>query len=225
MFRSMLVWPGRERRIALARRTPPFPLNRTGFGIVRFEEPGIVQVVSADAHKNVVSDYNGSCGRRVVELRIGDLNLPLLLAGLSIQADEMAIRTLEVQPIAPHANPTISDGAASIWRVLIMPKFAPGPDICRPDIVGRSEIKNIVDKQRSRLDLYTGRSVGAGDSGSPGEREIADVVRGDLFQLAEPAARVIAVVSRPCVRRLLQQRGRIEFLSESKSADGWGEAE
>ena len=48
----------------------------------------------------------------------------------------------------------------------------------------------------------------------PGEREAADVLRGDLRQRAVAPAGIVAVIGRPAVLRRLQQHVRRGALSE-----------
>ena len=60
--------------------------------------------------------------------------------------------------------------------------------------------------------------VGAGLEG-PGERQAADVLRGDLRQRAVPLAGIVAVIGGPAVLRRLQQHiGRGSLSEQSAEA-------
>src|ERR1700693_6022422 len=121
---GVFIRPSLDSRLALARRGPPLPLHRSCFGVAGLEEARVVQMIAADADQDVIADDDGRNGGGVVELGIGDLHFPALLAGAGVQADELAIGRFKEQPVAVHPDAAVADGAAGVGWILIMPQLA-----------------------------------------------------------------------------------------------------
>ncbi len=132
-------------------------------------------------------------------------DLPALFAGARVEADQVAVRRFEEQPVAVHADAAIADGAAGVRRILVVPQLAAGARVGRPDVVGRGEVEDAVHHQRRRFDGDRGSAAAAssrsaaarGEARGPGERQRVDVRGIDLGERAEAPAGVIAVVSGP----------------------------
>src|SRR5215813_13152737 len=87
-----------------------------------------------------------------------------------------------------------------------MPDLPAGACINRPDVIGQCEVHHTVDHEWSRFDRCIEITARYGAK-HPGETERADVGLVDLPKRAVTAARIIAVVCGPGVRRRLKQLG------------------
>src|SRR5262245_32847957 len=120
MRRRLLAGPSLDSRFTLAGSCPPLPLESPCLWIAGLETPRIIQVIPADADQDVIPHDHRRRGRRVVELRIRDLDSPALFARARIQTDEVAVGRLEKEPVSVHADAPVADGAAGVPRILIM---------------------------------------------------------------------------------------------------------
>src|ERR1019366_4753800 len=115
----------------------------------------------------------------------------------------------------------------------VMPQLFAGMRVDGPSVIRRGEVENAIQHQRRGFDLQaaeTGFPAGYGGhirtqpaNGctegwacrrpvNPRQRHLFDVELVDLPERAEPAARVIAVVSGPCIGGRLKQLSRVEYL-------------
>jgi len=104
-------------------------------------------MVAADAEDHMIANDDGSDGGSVIELGIGDSYFPALFTRPGVDADQVAIRGFEEEPILVHANATVTDRATGVGRIGVVPEFATGTYINSPGVVGRGQIENTVDKQ------------------------------------------------------------------------------
>src|ERR1700722_6501015 len=180
---GIFVGPGIHAGIAFARSGPPLPLQCAGFRITGLEEAGVIEMVASDAYDDVIADYHGRYGRRVIQLGIGDRNFPALLASTRVETDQVAIGGFEVQPVGVHAAAAITNGRAGVGRIFVVPELVAGARVGGPHVVGRGEIENALDQQRRGFDLDSASAAGAGTviTGRPGECEVLDVRRVDLI--------------------------------------------
>ena len=138
--------------------------------------PGIVQVVAADPGDDLVLDHDRR-RRGVIELvHVADLLVPLLLAALHVERDEMAVRRLEVERVAERRHAAVAEWLPpfDVPRRSARSRGRCGPRRPRRDR-GR-EVQDAVDHQRRRLDRPAG-----GDGGTSSQAQRLDVRVGDLL--------------------------------------------
>ena len=164
----ILIGPGLNAGLAFARRGPPFPLQFAVLGVEGLHKARIIQMVAADAGNDVIADDHGRDGRSVVELRVGQANLPTLLARSRVETHQVTVGRLKEQPVAVHTHAAVADGAARVGWILIVPQLAAGAGIGGPNMIGRGEVENAVHHQRRRLDRDA-RPIA--EARGPGERQ------------------------------------------------------
>ena len=147
------VGPGVEAGIAgLHRHGVEDPVALAGFGVVRLEEPGRVEVV-ARSDEHVIVDDDWRHRREVLLVEVGDLDVPALLAGLDVERHEVIVRRLEEEVVAPDGRAAIADVRAALRLPVVAPQLAAVARVDRPDVVGRGHIENAVHLQDGALDL------------------------------------------------------------------------
>ena len=92
-------------------------------------------MIAPDPNHDVIFNNDGRNRGGVIELRIRNLNFPTFLARFRVQANEVAIRRFEIEPVFIHPDASIANRAAGIGRILIVPQLAPGAHIGGPNIV------------------------------------------------------------------------------------------
>ncbi len=92
VFHGSCVGPCLGAGLAFARLRIPAPLQGSGFRIARFQIPGNVHGIAAHADNDVIPDDHGRHGGEVLQLDIGNLNFPALLAVLRVKRNEPAVR-------------------------------------------------------------------------------------------------------------------------------------
>ena len=135
-------------RIPRLRMRIPAPLHLTRLGIMRRQITGYVRIVTAHAHNHMIA--NNQRGRRpkIHLLQITNRFVPPLLAVLDIQGHQMAIRRLEIQPVAGHGHATIPNMNPALRRPREVPDLPPRPRIHRPGMIRSREIQHPIDLQR-----------------------------------------------------------------------------
>ena len=212
----IFVGPAVGAGLAGARCRVPAPDQVAAFRIARLEVAGDIERVAADTDDDLPADDHGRVGREVLALHVRDLVVPALLAGRHVERDEVVVGRQEVQPVAEYAHATVADVVATARFPRVVPDLPPGPHVQRIDVIGHREVQDAVQHQRRRLDGRRGAARrrrlrpfaaddGAGARGvepiDPGQRQVPDVGRVDLFERAESPPRVVAVIRRPRVGR------------------------
>ena len=114
MLHRVLVRPCFRTGFAGLRFGVPVPLNSTSFRISRFEISGNIKRVAAYADDDVVADRNGGRGGEVFLSEVGDLDTPAEFAGSGFERNQMVVGRLEIEPITPNADATITDVNAAL---------------------------------------------------------------------------------------------------------------
>ena len=208
----------------LLRRRIPSPLALTGFGLVRLEVALHVERVAADADDDVSADDDWRGRAEVLLSDVCDLFVPALLAGLSVERDEIAVWRFEEEIVAVQADAAVADVDAAAGSPEVMPDRPARACIDRIRVIRGGEIQHAVHHQRRRLDRHAGlRSTpvvriaalilaarvldllgrGAMD---PGERQRFHIRRVDLIEGTIPSPGIVAVVRGPRVGVLVSTR-------------------
>ena len=144
-------------------------------------------------------------GRKISELRVGQLDLPARLAVARVQADELRIGRREVEFVFVHGHAAMAD-MVTLGLPVELPDLPPGARVHGPHAIRHGQIHDAVDHERRALEGLRVRLK------CPRQRERADVRLVDARQWAVAAAGIIAVVSRPGVGRLFEQCGSSKSL-------------
>jgi hypothetical protein len=165
-------------------------------GIERLQDTGEVVEVARHTDQDVVANDERRVRRPVTALRVGDDDIPLHLAGVGIERDQMRIRRRQVDRILVDRGAAMADVEPLIRRVGVAPQLPRRSGVDRPDVVGSRDVDDAVDEDRRRLEL-----LGLAGLERPRQRQLTNVLWRDLRQLAVALAGKIAVVSRPIVLR------------------------
>src|SRR5260370_1532113 len=131
-------------RIAGLRVHIPAPLQCSGFGIVRFDVAGYVEVVSANAGDHMIFDYERRNGAEIHLVEIADGRVPAFLAVFHVERHEIAVGRLEVEPIAIRRGPTPSNVNAALRLPREAPYLTARCRVDGPGVVRKSEVQNTV---------------------------------------------------------------------------------
>src|SRR6185436_308531 len=134
--------------------------------------------------------------RPVAALRVGDDDIPLHLAGVGIERDQMRIRRRQVDRILVDRGAAMADVEPLIRWVGVAPQLPRRSGVDRPDVVRTRDVDDAVDENRRGLDL-----LGLPGLERPRQRQLTNVLRRDLRQLAVALTGKVAVVRRPAVLR------------------------
>src|SRR5260370_544598 len=131
-------------RIAGLRVHVPAPLQCSGFGIVRFDVAGYVEVVSTNAGDHMIFDYEWRYGAEIHLVEIADGRVPSFLAVFHVQRHEIAVGRLEVEPIAISRGPTASNVNAALRLPCKGPYLAARGRVDCPGGGRKGEVQNTV---------------------------------------------------------------------------------
>src|SRR5580658_9960785 len=109
----------------------------------------------------------------------------------------------------------VPDVLALSRRLVIVPDHVAGTGIDGPDIVRDCEVQNAIDEQRGGLD---GRVLIRLEL--PGQAESSHIPGRDLVERTVAPAGIIAVVSRPGIRRGMQKRAVVRPLRQKFAGRG-----
>ncbi len=181
----------------------PAPFEFACFRIVRFQIPGDIEVIAADAGNHVIAGDDRR-DRGVVELaEVADFGVPLLFAVGDVERDEIAIGRFDVDRIAPHSDPAIADVPAALRFPAEVPQLASGARIDGIDVIRQRGEQDAVHDDGRTLD---GRGVSSATAlrtsaearpVDPGERHRIDIVLVDLIEWRVAAAGIVSVIGRP----------------------------
>ena len=100
------------------------PLQVAGLRIERLQKSRRVQIVAC-SHQQVVADNHGRHRRKILLGEIGDFLVPPLFSGLRIEADQIIVRRLHVEPVALHRHSAIADVRPALRSPEIVPMVWP----------------------------------------------------------------------------------------------------
>ena len=127
--------------------------TRSGFRIARFQVTRHVQRIAAHADDDVVLDHERRGRAEIFLLHVGDLGgFQRIFPVLGVERNQIAIRRLEVQPVAIHAEAAIADVDAALGVPVEAPELASAAGVHRPGVIGDREVQNAVDFERRSLD-------------------------------------------------------------------------
>ncbi len=233
MPRGVEIRPGFEARIALlGRHAVEFPLPVARLRIERLQESGLVEIV-AGADDNMIADDDRRGRRKILQIEIGQLLVPDLLAGLGVETNQEVVGRFHEEAVVPHAESAVADVRAAARLPHEMPDLVAVESVHGPRVVGRGYIEDAVDLENRALHVgeragfershaahdETGPRAAALRPGhqtrAPGERQTPDVRLVELREAAVSFARIVARVSGPVAggAEFLEQLGRIEALS------------
>ena len=121
------------------RRVPP-PLQVASLWIARFQIAFHVHRVAAHTHDDVILDHQRGHRREVLQLLIGNLFAPALFAVFDIERDEPAVRALEIEPVAVHADAALSHQVTALVLEIVLPDMLAGAGVNRENVVGDCEV-------------------------------------------------------------------------------------
>ena len=127
----------------------------------------------------------------------GDRDVPDLLAGVAVEADQVRVERRHVEPVAPGGEPAVDGVAAERQvlgeRLLVVPELGAGLAIDRVGVVpGRGHVHDAVDDQRRAFEAVEHARLERPDGDQPG-----DVPGVDLVERAVPLGVVGAAVHQP----------------------------
>src|SRR5262249_19571732 len=147
-----------------------------------------------------------SHGGEVAEFAIGKWNIPAHRAIFGVERDEVGVGRFEKKIVPIHSNAALTNVVA-FGLAMAVPDLVTITTVDGPNIVWSGEVLDGVAHQGR------GFNGAAADAKGPGECQRVDVGRVDLIECAVAAAGVVAIVGRPRVGRLPEERSRIESLS------------
>ena len=96
------IFPGGQSRIAFFHWDGvPRPLSFARFGIEGLKEAGLIEVIAC-SHENVIAHDDWRHRREILQIEIGDFNMPKLFAGFCVERDQVIVRRFHEETIAPH---------------------------------------------------------------------------------------------------------------------------
>src|SRR6185437_3740961 len=101
----------------------------------------------------MVPDDNGSHGGKVLEIERGDHFLPLLLARLSIEAEQEIVGGFKVDIVMPDTDATVTNVIAALRLPKEMPDLVTIAGVEGPNIVGNCEVENTVYLENGASDI------------------------------------------------------------------------
>ena len=181
------------------RRAVKNPLRLAGICIDGFQLARQIIEIARDADQHVIPHNQRSVGRPVTFVGIGDHDVPLDLAVLRIQRDQVTVRSGQIHRVLINGRAAMADVERVIGRILVVPKLLARARVDGPDVVRRGHVKDAVRQNRRGFDLILPRLK------APNLLELADVIRRDFSEAGMTPAGVVAMEGEPTVHPL---RGR-----------------
>src|SRR5205807_1671811 len=88
-------------------------------------------------------------GGEVLQLLVGDLFAPALLAVFGIQGDEPSIGREEVKPVTIHGDAALAYQMAALVFEIELPELFAGTRADGEYVIRNREVQNVVDQQGS----------------------------------------------------------------------------
>src|SRR5438132_11521872 len=166
----------------------PAPLDLAGLGVQRGDAPTHAELAARDAavHEALVVEWRARDGVAVLPLLDG--RLPLHLAGLHVQRDDVRVELTEVEQPLAHGETAVDPAAAHGGDLLVDPGPVLPEDLARLGVqredvvVARDHVHDPVLDEVRGLERVLAADAGALQARHPGALELLDVRGVDLGQ-------------------------------------------
>src|SRR5438876_9634800 len=208
----------------------PAPLDLAGLGVQRGDAPTHAEFASRDAgvHEAVVVER---CGREgIAVLPLLDGRLPLHLASLHVQRDDVRVELTEVEQPLAHGETAVDPAAAHGGDLLVDPGPVLPEDLARFGVqredvaVARDHVHDPVLDEGRGLERVLAADARALQARHPGALELLDVRGVDLSQRRIPLVGEVAAVRDPVLARRAPEQPvdlRIGRLLRSPAGKDW----
>ncbi len=92
---------------------------------------------------------------------------------LRVEADQIIVRRLHVEPVVPHAQAAVADVRAALGLPDVVPQLAAVARIHGPGVIGRGEIENAVDFQDRGANIGVAAGLGRAFAANDGRGSAA----------------------------------------------------
>src|SRR5690242_18863880 len=97
------------------------PLHGTGLRVASLKISRNVERIAGHPYDDVVADHNRRSGGEIFERKVRDLHTPAKFACSGFERNQVIVRGLEIEPIAPDTDATVTDVDAALRLPFVVP--------------------------------------------------------------------------------------------------------